>query len=84
MGHPKIDYTCWLCEDADGKPVVPATHRLLVREVGQQMGDEVWGCRVHILELYLDFLACGKPLDIIVHDMKTGACVVEAHPRRVG
>jgi len=84
MGHPKIDYLCWPCEDEHGTAAVPATHRLLVREVGQQMGDEVWGCRVHILELYLDLLAGEEPLDVIVHNMATGTCVAEMHPRRVG
>ncbi len=77
-------FTCWPCRDEEGKEAVPATHRLLVREVGEQLGDEVWGCLVHISQLYLQLLRSGKPLDIIVHDMKTGACVVEAHPRQAG
>lgn len=84
MEHVKLDYTCWPCEDGDGIAGVLATHRLLVRPAGQQMGHEVWGCKEHILELYVEVLAAGKPLDVIVHDMTTGACVVEAHPRRVG
>ena len=84
MGQPKINYRCWPCEGEDGTAAVPATYRLLVRQVGQQMGQEVWGCKEHILELYVDVLAGGEPLDVIVHHMVTGACVVEAHPRRVG
>ncbi len=41
MAPPKITYTCLPCRDEDGKEGVPATHRLLVREVGKTEGDEV-------------------------------------------
>jgi len=77
-------YICLPCRDENGKAGVPATHRLLVREVGEKLGDEVWGCHVHIAELYAHLLSSGKPLDVIVHNMVTGVCVSEAHPRRVG
>lgn len=82
--RPKIDYTCWPCRDEDGRAAVPATYRLLVREVGRTSGDEVWGCDVHICQLYVHIIEMGKPLDVIVHNMVTGACVIEAHPRRAG
>jgi len=52
--------------------------------VGKTVGDEVWGCNVHISELYLHILKMGKPLDVIVHNMETGVCVIEAHPRQMG
>jgi hypothetical protein len=55
-----------------------------VREVGQKLGDEVWGCGPHICELYVHIISLGKPLDVIVHNMTTGACVAEAHPRQAG
>ena len=84
MARSKGCYICLPCWDESGKAAVPATHRLLVREVGKTLGDEVWGCRVHISELYAHILRSGKPLDVIVHNMVTGACVTEAHPRRVG
>ncbi|HSB69702.1 MAG TPA: hypothetical protein VLT62_10245 [Candidatus Methylomirabilis sp.] len=84
MGRSESCYVCLPCWDEDGKAAVPATHRLLVREVGAKLGDEVWGCRVHIAQLYAHLLRTEKPLDMIVHDMVTGACVIEAHPRRVG
>jgi hypothetical protein len=84
MAQPKKCYTCWPCRDEDGKEAVPATHRLLVREVGAQVGDEVWGCNVHISQLYVKIVRMGKPLDVIVHNMETGACVIEAHLRQVG
>jgi hypothetical protein len=84
MAQPEIYYTCLPCRDEDGKAGVPATHRLLVREVGETVGDEVWGCNVHISELYTQIVKMGKPLDVIVHNMETGRCVVEAHPRQVG
>ncbi len=84
MADAGIDHTCWPCRDEDGKAAVPATHRLLVREVGETMGHEVWGCDVHISQLYLHLIKLGKPLDVIVHNMATGACVIDAHLRRVG
>lgn len=84
MARPTKYYTCWPCRDEDGKGDVPATHRLLVREVGSDVGEEVWGCNVHISELYLRIVGMGKPLDVIVHNMETGACVIEAHLRQVG
>jgi hypothetical protein len=80
----QINYTCWPCRDEDGRAAVPATYRLLVREVGQKLGDEVWGCGAHICELYVHIISLGKPLDVIVHNMTTGACVAEAHPRQAG
>jgi len=80
----EIGYTCWPCRDEDGRAAVPATYRLLVREVGQKLGDEVWGCGPHICELYVHIISLGKPLDVIVHNMTTGACVAEAHPRQAG
>ncbi len=84
MARAKADYTCWPCRDEDGRQAVPATHRLLVREVGETMGEEIWGCRIHIAELYSQLIGQGKPLDVIVHDMRTGACVQEAHLRPKG
>jgi len=84
MSPSGIYYTCLPCRDEDGKQAVPATHRLLVREVGKELGDEVWGCNVHIAQLYVQLLKMGKPLDVIVHDMETGTCLIEAHPREVG
>lgn len=84
MARSKRPYVCLPCWDENGKAEVPATHRLLVREVGEKLGDEVWGCRVHIAELSAHLLRSGKPLDLIVHNMMTGACVIEAHPRLVG
>jgi hypothetical protein len=80
----EIGYTCWPCRDEDGRPAVPATYRLLVREVSKKLGDEVWGCGPHICELYVHIISLGKPLDVIVHNMATGACVAEAHPRQAG
>jgi hypothetical protein len=77
-------YPCLPCRDEDGKQTVPATHRLLVREVGEQQGYEVWGCSVHIFELYDHLIGIGRPLDVIVHDMETGTCGIEAHPRQAG
>jgi hypothetical protein len=84
MADAGIGYTCWPCRDEDGKEAVPATHRLLVREVGEIRGHEVWGCEVHISQLYLYLIELGKPLDVIVHNMATGACLVEAHLRQGG
>ncbi len=84
MTPPKGCHICLPCWDENGRAAVPATHRLLVREIGERVGDEVWGCRVHIAELYAHILKSGKSLDVIVHNMKTGACVIEAHPRQVG
>ena len=84
MARSERPYICLPCREENGKAAVPATHRLLVRAVGETLGDEVWGCRVHIVELYAHLLRTGKPLDMIVHDMVTGACVTEAHPRQVG
>ncbi len=84
MGNWELSYTrsCWPCRDREGRPGVPATHRLLVREVGEQVGEEVWGCALHIAQLYSDLLRLQKPLDVIVHTME--GCVIEAHPRQVG
>lgn len=84
MAQPAVYYTCLPCRDEDGKDGVPATHRLLVREVGETIGDEVWGCYQHISQLYEHIIRMKRPLDVIVHDMETGACVVEAHLRPVG
>jgi hypothetical protein len=84
MARSEAYYICLPCRNENGKAAVPATHRLLVREVGETLGDEVWGCRVHIAELCAHLLRTEKPLDVIIHDMVTGACVIEAHPRRVG
>lgn len=84
MASPRVYYTCLPCRDEDGKEGVPATHRLLVREVGKTVGDEVWGCNVHISELYMHIIRMGKPLDVIVHNMETGVCIIEAHPRQTG
>ena len=84
MAKSENSYTCLPCHDEDGKPAVPATHRLLVREVGEQVGHEVWGCSVHIAQLYRHFLRTKKPLDVIVHAMETGARIIEAHPRQMG
>ncbi len=84
MRVPKEFRTCWPCRDEDGKDGVTATHRLLVREVGKELGDEVWGCKIHIYELYGQIIRARKPLDVIVHNMETGACVFEAHLRQVG
>ena len=84
MARSKSCYVCLPCWDEDGKAAVPATHRLLVREVGKQVGDEVWGCPLHIAQLYRHFLRIKKPLDVIVHAMETGACIIEAHPRQMG
>ena len=84
MGHAEPDYICWPCRDEEGKSGVPATHRLLVREVGETLGKEVWGCNVHISQLYVYLIGMGKPLDVIVHNMATGTCVIEAHLRRRG
>ncbi len=84
MADAGIGYTCWPCRDEDGKGAVPATHRLLVREVGQTLGHEVWGCEMHISQLCLHLIKLEKPLDVIVHNMATGACVVEAHLRPAG
>jgi hypothetical protein len=83
MAPSERPYICVPCQDEKGK-AVSATHRLLVREVGETLGDEVWGCRVHIAELYAHLVRSGKPLDVIVHNMVTGACVTEAHSRQVG
>ncbi len=84
MAQPEVYYTCLPCRDEDGKDGVPATHRLLVREVGETIGDEVWGCDAHISQLYEHIIRLRKPLDVIVHNMETGTCVVEAHLRQVG
>ncbi len=84
MTHPRCFYTCLPCRDEDGKESVRATHRLLVREVGETMGQEVWGCKTHIVQLYTALVSKGTPLDVIVHNMETGECVVEAHLRQVG
>jgi len=84
MARSQTHYTCLPCRDEDGKEGVRATHRLLVREVGQKVGDEVWGCNIHISQLYLHIIEMGKPLDVIVHNMETGTCVIEAHPRQMG
>ncbi len=83
MARSKDCHVCLPCWHENGKRA-PATHRLLVREVGQKLGDEVWACRVHIAELYSHILKSGKPLDVIVHNMVTGVCMFEAHPRQVG
>jgi hypothetical protein len=77
-------YICLPCWDENGKAPVRATHRLILRAVGEKWGDEVWGCPVHLAELCAHLLKTGKPLDLIVHNMVTGACVIEAHPRPVG
>ena len=84
MTYSERQYTCVPCRDEDGKQAVLATHRLLVREVGKQVGHEVWGCSVHIAQLYRYFLRSKRPLDVIVYAMETGACIIEAHPRQVG
>jgi hypothetical protein len=84
MAQLERKYTCWPCRDECGEGAVPATHRLLVRKVGEKLGDEVWGCDLHISQLYLQIIGTGQPLDVIVHNMETGACVIEAHPRQVG
>ena len=84
MAKSENSYTCLPCRDEDGKLAVRATHRLLVREVGDQVGDEVWGCPVHLAELCAHLLRTGKPLDLIVHNMVTGTCIIEAHPRQTG
>ena len=84
MAQPRIQFICLPCRDEDGKYSVPATHRLLVREVGQKMGQEIWGCKAHIAQLYAAILAKRTPLDVIVHNMETGECVAEAHPRQEG
>ncbi len=84
MAHSEGSYICLPCWDEKGKAAVRATHRLLVREVGEQVGVEVWGCPVHIAQLYRHFLKIKMPLDVIVHAMETGACIIEAHPRPVG
>lgn len=84
MARLNLPYVCLPCWDENGKAGVRATHRLLVREIGKKWGNEVWGCRVHIAELSAHLLSSGKPLDLIVHDMVTGACVIEAHPRQTG
>jgi len=84
MARSRIYYTCWPCRVEDGREAIPATHRLLVREVGKVLGDEVWGCKAHISDLYLEIIETGRPLDVIVHDMESGVCVIEAHPRQVG
>ncbi len=83
MAWPRSPYICLSCWNED-EAVAPATHRLLMREVGETLGDEVWGCHVHIAELYAHILRKNTPLDVIVHDMWTGACVMEAHPRPLG
>ena len=84
MARPEIKPICLPCRDECGKNEVPATYRLLVREVGDREGEEVWGCGLHIAELYAQILQRGRPLDVIVHNMETGACVIEAHPRQMG
>jgi hypothetical protein len=84
MARPEIKFICLPCRDECGKKGVPATYRLLVREVGDTEGEEVWGCGPHIAELYAQILQRGRPLDVIVHNMETGACVIEAHPRQMG
>ena len=78
------DYTCWPCRDEDGKEAIPATHRLLVREVGERLGHEVYGCEMHISQLYLHIVKLGRPLDVIVRNIATGDCVIEAHLREMG
>ncbi len=84
MAQSRRCHICLPCWSQGGKQPVPATHRLLVREVGETLGNEVWGCHLHIAELYEHILRSGKPLDVIVHNMVTGACVCEAHPRQMG
>ncbi len=84
MASARSHYICWPCRDEDGKQAVPATHRLLVRQVGETIGEEVWGCSAHINQLYTHLIGLGKPLDVIVHDMRTGVCINEAHLRQRG
>ena len=72
MAKSECSYSCWLCRDEDGIQAVPSTHRLLVREVGEQLGDEVLGCPAHIAQLYRHLLRIGTPLNVIVHAMQTG------------
>ena len=84
MPDAGADYTCWPCRDEEGKETIPVTHRLLVREVGETLGHEVYGCEIHISELYQQIVKLGRPLDVIVHNIATGDCVVETHLRQVG
>ncbi len=77
-------FVCLPCRDEDGREGVLATHRLLVREVGETLGYEVWTCPAHLAQFYRSMLSTNIPLDMIVHNMATGRCVMENHPRQMG